>query len=265
MVTVSTKAEDYKLEISRLVKDGLDLIRVIGDKEDGKKNSKTTTIGGDLKSNLYTGYPMWYTEASEVVRRLLPDRLDEFISLYKPSANRKEVTVHNYSIQDWILGNRAKLSIRDTPIFDDKGLVASKMLAQVMILQSSILRFDSILLNMKQLTLADMFDSELDGARELLKAGFLRPAGVVAGVVLEKHLKELCASNSVKITKKKPQIADYNEALKENNVFDIPPWRNVGHLADIRNLCAHDKEREPTKEEVSDLIIGVESIIKTTY
>lgn len=38
-----------------------------------------------------------------------------------------------------------------------------------------------------------------------------------------------------------------------------------GNLGDIRNLCDHNKDRDPKKEEVEDLISGVEAIIKTVY
>ena len=34
---------------------------------------------------------------------------------------------------------------------------------------------------------------------------------------------------------------------------------------DIRNLCDHHKDREPTQQEVEDLIKGVEKITKTLF
>jgi len=94
--------------------------------------------------------------------------------------------------------------------------------------------------------------------------GFLRAAGVVCGVVIEKHFSEVCKNNSISISKKNPTIADYNDALKEN-VYDILEWRRIQRLGDIRNLCGHNKEREPTKEEVFELISGTERIIKTIF
>jgi len=52
-------------------------------------------------------------------------------------------------------------------------------------------RFDSTLFDIRQLAQADMFDSELESAAELAKKRFHRAAGAVAGVVLEKHLKQV--------------------------------------------------------------------------
>jgi hypothetical protein len=36
-------------------------------------------------------------------------------------------------------------------------------------------------------------------------------------------------------------------------------------LADLGNLCRHKKDREPSRQEVEDLITGVNSISKTIF
>ena len=115
------------------------------------------------------------------------------------------------------------------------------------------------------MTRADLFDSEMDKASELLKDGFLRSAGVIAGVVLEKHLNQVCLNHNVKIKKKNPNISDYNDALKKEGVIDVPNWRFIQRLGDLRNLCAHKKGREPTKDEVNEVIKGVEKVTKTLF
>jgi hypothetical protein len=97
----------------------------------------------------------------------------------------------------------------------------------------------------------------------LLKNKFFRPAGAVAGVVLEKHLHQVCDDHKIKITKKNPGISDLNELLKVNNIIEVPQWRHISMLADIRNVCDHHKGAEPSLEQVTDLINGVEKVIKT--
>jgi hypothetical protein len=134
---------------------------------------------------------------------------------------------------------------------------------QVAILKAAKARFESSLFEMRQLVQADLFDSEIEAARELLKNKFLRAAGVVAGVVLEKHLRQVCKDHALKIAKKNPGVGDLNEFLKANGVVDIPQWRHISLLADIRNLCCHNKEKEPTAEQVGDLIDGAEKVLKT--
>jgi hypothetical protein len=40
-------------------------------------------------------------------------------------------------------------------------------------------------------------------------------------------------------------------------------WRKIQGLADLRNLCGHAKEREPTKDDVGELIDGTERLLKS--
>ncbi len=56
-----------------------------------------------------------------------------------------------------------------------------------------------------------------------------------------------------------------NNALKTANAMEVERWRYVQHLADIRNLCDHDKKREPTAEQANDLIDGVVKTIKPLF
>jgi hypothetical protein len=53
---------------------------------------------------------------------------------------------------------------------------------------------------------ADLFDSELDEAKELAKNKFTRAAGVLAGVVLERHLGQICQDHSIKLKKREPSL-----------------------------------------------------------
>lgn len=95
--------------------------------------------------------------------------------------------------------------------------------------------------------------------------GFLRGGGVVAGVVLEKHLAQIAANHDIPIRKQHPTINDLNEALKNGGVIEVPNWRAIQRLGDLRNLCGHNKGREPTTEDISELIDGVEKFSKTLY
>jgi hypothetical protein len=42
-------------------------------------------------------------------------------------------------------------------------------------------------------------------------------------------------------------------------------WRKVQYLGDIRNLCSHQKDTEPTEEQVKELIDGVNAVIKNIF
>ena len=204
-------------------------------------------------------YQPWYSEAKVLVRQLLPDRLSDFTRHYEKPKPRKDITVENYTIEDYLQG----LKVIRTHVGPDAAI--SRFYQQLNIVKSIRERFGSSLFDIRQLAQADLFDSELDAAKELAKNKFTRAAGAVAGVVLERHLKEVCGNHGVTVRKKDPQISDLNDLLKGANVIDIPQWRFTQHLGDLRNRCAHDKESEPTADQVEDLLAGVAKVTKTIF
>ncbi len=114
-----------------------------------------------------------------------------------------------------------------------------------------------------ELTIAStLMGDELLEAEYLLKKGFIRAAGALAGVVLERHLKMRCDKNEPKLKyPKNAAISKLSDIMKDNNLLDIPEWRKIQYLGDIRNKCDHDKKVEPKKEEVADLISKVKEMI----
>jgi hypothetical protein len=244
--------EKYKQDLKRLTNEGDKLL------SDLRKNKNKA-------SAFHSGYQKWYSEAQEVIKQILPNRYDEFNQLYNET-KRKSIDSSTYTIRDWLLGIRASVNeFTKEKRFEDFGAVVMRFQNQLSILKSAESRFESSLFDIKQLVQADLFNSELDAARELNKKGFMRGAGAIAGVVLEKHLSQVCENHKLKVTKKNPTINDFNQLLKDNDVIDIPTWRFIQRLADLRNLCDHDKKREPKKEEIEELINGVEKITKTVF
>ncbi len=235
----------------------------------GKRNKKQI-ISKFIKSlpNFNTEYQKWYSESLVLIKQLLPDRIDDFVSLYKkPKTKRKDITYENFVIEDALMG----LEVSRTDFMEGKKIIADKKAAlpkfqqQLNILKSIEKRFESSLFDIKQLVQADLFDSELDVANELNKKGFVRGAGAVAGVVLESHLLQVCGNHTITIRKKNPGINDLSQLLKDNNIIETPEWRKIQHLADLRNLCDHKKKMEPKKEDIDELIGGVSKIIKTLF
>ena len=209
-------------------------------------------------------YQPWYSEAKVLIRQLLPDRLADFTRHYEKPKPRKEITNENYVIEDYLQGLNVTRGWQKEKVVGPEAAIPH-FRQQLAILKSVKARFESSLFDIRQLVQGDLFDSELDAAKELAKNKFTRAAGALAGVVLERHLARVCDSHGLKVTKKAPGIADLNDALKEAGVIEVPRWRFVQHLADIRNLCDHDKKTEPTAEQVDDLIIGVMNITKTLF
>ncbi len=176
---------------------------------------------------------------------------------------RKEIDYSTYTISDALIGITLRNSFGEIKISPKS--VISKFEQQITIIDSVLAVLDSNLINIQQLVQADIFDSEIDSAKELLKKGFVRAAGAICGVVLEKHFSTVLDSHSLSISRKDPTINDYNELLKSQDIIDIPTWRHIQLLGDIRNLCDHDKKQEPTKDQVQTLIDGTDKIIKTVF
>jgi len=207
-----------------------------------------------------TVYQHWYSEALPLVRQLLPDRLSDFARLYEKPKSRKDITYESYRIEDACQGLRTTFG--GTVKADAKAAIPL-LAQQIAIVEAIKRRFESSLFDIKQLVQADVFDSELGGAQELLKNKYARAAGAIAGVVLEGHLKQVCDNHG--LPKKSGTIAVLNDALKAANVIELSQHRQIQFLGDLRNKCGHRNATEPTVEEVQDLVNGVAKVIKTIF
>ena len=208
-------------------------------------------------------YQSWYSESLALIRQILPDRLSDFTAHYEKPKGRKELYHSTYVILDFIQNTICKNGYGEITVSSTSAIPHLEQ--QIAIIAAAQRRFESSLFEIRQLVQADLFDSELGSAKELNRHKFTRAAGAVAGVVLEKHLHQVCSNHHLTVTKKNPTINDLNQLLRENDVIDIPQWRFNQHLADKRNLCDHSKTDEPTAEEVKELIDGVDKVLKTIF
>jgi hypothetical protein len=269
---VISNLEKYKTDLDALVKTGdmlsLSLQRyAYGDQFDNMVKKQLGDKATEYLKNVpkfTSDYQAWYSEAKSLIRQLLPDRLADFVRHYEKPKPRKDINFENYRIEDALQGLTITRGYEKQKVVASEGAIPH-LDQQLAILKSVKARFESSLFDIRQLVQADLFDSELDAAGELLRQKFNRAAGALAGVVLERHLAQVCENHSIKITKKNPGISDLNELLKGGGVIDVPQWRFNQHLADIRNLCDHSKTVEPTSEQVSDLLSGVMKVTKTIF
>lgn len=197
------------------------------------------------------------------MKQVLPERINDFNSYYEYAKIRKNITFQNYMIKDALQG----LVIRDYAgeIKVDASAAIPELVQQINILNAAHGVLKSRLMDMKSILQADLFDSELESAQALAKAGYLRAAGAICGVIIEKHLAQICDDHGIAVKKKNPGISDLIQLLKDNDTITVPQWRYIQHLADIRNISDHAKEREPTKDEIFDLISGTGKILKTVF
>lgn len=267
---MQSNIDKYKKDLKELVRTGA-LLQVAmeyecypeqveelyGKEKDGKKLLKNLP-------NFGAEYQAWYSEASLVIKQSLPDRFDDFVRLYQKPRPRKDISFENYRIEDYLQGLTVTRGYEKAKVVGREAALPH-FRQQLAILQAVSSRFESTLFDIRQLVQADLFDSELDASRELLKKGFVRASGAVTGVVLEKHLAQVAQNHNLTTRKKHPTIGDFNDMLKNAGVLDTPAWRQIQRLGDIRNLCDHNKDRDPTEEEADELIRGVEKFTKTLF
>ena len=239
------KKQDIKNELDLLIADGQEVLTKLATEEE--------------KLSIITDYQAWYSRALPAVEKLGRDRYEEFRRYYEPDPRRKDFGYGSYVIQDYVKG--VVPNTLRYPNFDSRNQAAIGMYNQVAILKSLSVRIDSLLLDIEGTLYAALQDAEIDTAKHLVKIS-PRGAGALAGVILEAHLQTVSTHHHIKISKKSPTLSDLNDPLKDAGIYDIPTWRKITYLADIRNLCSHRKTADPTIEQVSELIDGVDWAIK---
>ena len=111
--------------------------------------------------------------------------------------------------------------------------------------------------SIRSLVQAEVFENELEQARELLRSGYQLAAAVVAGVVLETGLRELCDRRGVPHGKLDKMNAD----LAKEGVYNRLQQKRLTALADIRNSAAHGKVGEFGPEDVEAMMKDVEDFL----
>ena len=244
--------ERLKSEMAVLVKTGNNLI--------------TKWSKGDFVNKI-EGYQTWYTKSVHLIKLILPSRIEEFNSYYVSKISKKgeEASAEQlYTIQDFLIGD-------DPPLFYGteseikalaKYITVTKLKLQNSILTVAYSAIDSFLMHFDQEIYYAYQEDELAAAKTVLKVN-VRAAGALCGVVIEKHLKRLLGDRVSEIKSRNPGITDLASQLKSDGKIDLPVFKRIELLGSIRNYCDHQKDRDPTEQEVKDLISGTEWLIKS--
>ena len=113
------------------------------------------------------------------------------------------------------------------------------------------------LISIKNLIQADVFDSQLEQATELLSSGYKLAAAVIAGVVIETALRDLCVREGLATGK----LDKMNSDLAKAGIYNKLQQKRITALADIRNSAAHGKPDEFTDADVSNMIRDAEQFL----
>lgn len=112
----------------------------------------------------------------------------------------------------------------------------------------------------KTLLEAEVFSDLLEQAEELQKAGYKDAAAVLAGGVLERHLRSLCAHRGIALVKsngKHKMINDMNDELSKAGAYNALMKKKVTVWADLRNNAAHGNTTAYTASDVEAFLRDV--------
>ena len=111
--------------------------------------------------------------------------------------------------------------------------------------------------SVRRLVHAELFDNELEQARELQASGYKAAAVVIAGVVLETTLRTLCGDRNIPVGKLDKMNAD----LVKDGLYDKLVQKRITMLAHIRNKAAHGEPAGFSDDDVVDMIKQVERFV----
>jgi hypothetical protein len=193
-------------------------------------------------------YNVWYSACLAFIEANLRSRLPELQLLH----NGDKTTV---GIGDHIAGRRGDPLLRFN--------LAAEGVLQIKAIIASVPLYLQTKLHDIELVVADTMTRDLlTEAENLLQAGYVRSAGALAGVMVERHLKMLCDRQTPPIGyPDKATISKLNDLLKAASVYDAVEWRKVQVMGDIRNGCDHARTDEPRPEDVRDLIAEARKFI----
>jgi hypothetical protein len=122
--------------------------------------------------------------------------------------------------------------------------------------------------NLRQLVSAEIFTDFLEMSEYLINEGYIHPAAVMIGSVLEEHLRQLCTAAGIAVEQVaadgsvKPKKADaLNTELAKAGKYSKLDQKNVLAWLDLRNKAAHGKYSEYTAEQVKNLLSGVAEFV----
>ena len=113
------------------------------------------------------------------------------------------------------------------------------------------------IVSLKSIIQAEVFDSELEQATELLQNGYKVAAAVIAGVVLETSLRDICTQEGIAHSK----LDKMNTDLAKAGVYNKLQQKRVTALADIRNSAAHGRSEAFSEGDVKMMITEIEQFL----
>ena len=243
MTATDCPADDYHKRIDELIVQGEAVVAL-------------AQQGGLYKNQPADGpYQAWYSVARRVVEQLLPERLDEFTRYYSLPPGEHTAWAYDCTVNELLLGQVAY----ETEVRHANELGLKRLQRQVAIVASCAGVLESTLADIRWSITVQASEDELSEAQALALQGYIRAAGALAGVVLERALRRLAERHGIQTEGVK--AAALNDGFKSRSIYDEPTRSRIQLLLAIRNKCSHPGDDEPAATEVNDLIAGVDRVL----
>jgi hypothetical protein len=112
----------------------------------------------------------------------------------------------------------------------------------------------------QELIHADLFSDFLEMAEYFLEEGYKDPAAVMAGGVLEEHLRKLCGRHGVTLPAK-PKLDTMNADLAKAGAYNKNEQKQVTAWAGIRNDAAHGNYGNYSENQVELMVAGIRDFL----
>jgi hypothetical protein len=112
----------------------------------------------------------------------------------------------------------------------------------------------------RQMVQSDLFSDFLEMAEYLLEDKLKDPAAVIAGGVLEEHLRKLCDKNGVDLADK-PKLDTMNADLAKKGAYGKNEQKQITAWAGVRNSAAHGKYNEYSLDQVTLMVEGIRQFL----
>ena len=207
---------------------------------------KTERIDWIAVENLMEEYEVWYNQARTLISAYLPKREPDFVQAYTNLS----------SIFPFDNANYTKLECYNSKL-------RRNLTIQQNLLKSIPPKLDAEELRVRKGISEAIATEEVYQAKKLLHDDLIRPAGVVAGVAIERHLLTKCEVSERDVEYEYEYgIKALANALYTADVISKTQHGQIEYLGKLRNKCAHADEDEPSLNEVERLITQTEDILQ---
>ena len=114
---------------------------------------------------------------------------------------------------------------------------------------------------LETLVSADIFSDFLEMSEHLLEQGYKEPAASLVGAVLEDGLRKITVNNNITL-KSKEDISSLNQKLADAKIYTRLTQNKIQVWNHVRNNSDHGKFDEFKKDDVKEMLKGVQDFLE---